>query len=340
MPPQLTARSRRWSRVALALVAVTVSLVLAEVAYRHHLRRAHAARLASFRSDLWQLQPGDCRIYSMTPDRRLDSPGSTGSRWILQTNTQGLRGRALSRAVAGGPRRVLVLGDSFTFGWGVSEKQAFPRQLERLLNGRVQVFNAGVPGYNTEQQACQLHQLWDQAAPHAVLLAYVVNDAEPQHTVPTSPDVVHRHVGSWLAERARQAVNALGDEARPLFRLRYHRHHTDYLRGFAPTSPKWQASKAALGRMAALCRRHGVPLVVLILPDFDEHFDASYRATPIHRQVKAWCKELGLPVHDLLVQRLKGQDHKLFKLAGGHPNANGHAEIAAQAVEALQDLLK
>src|SRR6185369_3984266 len=49
-----------------------------------------------------------------------------------------------------GVRRVVVLGDSFTQGYGVEESEAYPRGLERRLAtaglGDVQVVNLGVPG--------------------------------------------------------------------------------------------------------------------------------------------------------------------------------------------------
>lgn len=52
---------------------------------------------------------------------------------------------------------VLAVGDSFTFGWGVEYEQAWPAQLESMLNeGRVSgsgslVMNAGVSGYSPRQ---------------------------------------------------------------------------------------------------------------------------------------------------------------------------------------------
>jgi lysophospholipase L1-like esterase len=50
--------------------------------------------------------------------------------------------------------RIVALGDSFTWGFGVTEEEAFPALLERSLAHRhpdldLQVLNAGVPGYGT-----------------------------------------------------------------------------------------------------------------------------------------------------------------------------------------------
>ena len=174
----------------------------------------------------------------------------------------------------------------------------------------------------------------EEASPDVVLLGYVVNDAEPQHTVPTHPDAEHRHVSLWLLERAKEVANRLGSAKDPIFRLGYSRHSLSYADGFREESPKWRRSRAALARMARLCRQRKVPLLVFMLPDFDEHFDESYRPAPIHARVRGWCKELGLPFHDLL-ERLRGKKHKRYRLREGHPNARGHEAIAGYMAEVL-----
>lgn len=56
-----------------------------------------------------------------------------------------------------GTYRIMVLGDSFTFGVGVPMEGTYPKVLERLLNGqnttkRFEVINTGVPGYGTDQE--------------------------------------------------------------------------------------------------------------------------------------------------------------------------------------------
>ena len=64
----------------------------------------------------------------------------------VSTNSIGLRGPELAD-----PKpeiRIACVGDSVTFGWGVSYEESYPARLERLLieRGRsVEVLNAGVP---------------------------------------------------------------------------------------------------------------------------------------------------------------------------------------------------
>jgi len=73
----------------------------------------------------------------------------------IETNSKGLRDREFS--AKGERQRILVLGDSVSFGWGVEAEQAFPKRLESLQAPRAarrpfEVVNGGVWGYNTLQE--------------------------------------------------------------------------------------------------------------------------------------------------------------------------------------------
>lgn len=324
----------RWRGPALLLATTAVCLVAAELAYRFHLRSVHASAssVPPPAGTFWVPRPDrSACVYSM---RKNFAHAAAG--WSFKTNHRGFRGRELEQA-GPGVRRILALGDSFTFGWGVGEGKAYPHLLEGRLRAAGQqavVFNAGVPGYNTAQEACLLEELVGPVAPDVVVLGYVVNDAEPQHTMPASPDSEHRYVRLWLLERAKELSNRLGSDRDPIFELGYRRHSLTYLRGFAAHSPKWRESRAALAQMARLCQQKKVPLLVFLLPDFDEHFDESYGPAPIHQKVKQWGKELGVPVYDLL-DRLRGEGHKQYRLDEGHPNEKGHAAIAGFVAEVL-----
>ena len=72
--------------------------------------------------------------------------------------------------------RVACLGDSTTFGWGVSEAEAWPSLLGQELG--VEVLNAGVPGYSTHQGLATLDRVL-ALKPEVVVLAYMIRDADP-----------------------------------------------------------------------------------------------------------------------------------------------------------------
>ena len=80
-----------------------------------------------------------------------------------------------------GVYRVMTLGCSTTYGWGVADDETYPAVLERLLKAKghdkVEVINGGQPGYTSFQGLW----LWDQALkdyePDLVLVGYIVQDA-------------------------------------------------------------------------------------------------------------------------------------------------------------------
>jgi hypothetical protein len=100
----------------------------------------------------------------------------------IRTNAFGLRGGPLPGPKAPGARRLLAIGDSFTFGDAVQWEEAWPYQLElRLDAGRsrahFEVVNAGVSGFGTAQQLLLYRLLQAPLRPDVVVLGFaVVND--------------------------------------------------------------------------------------------------------------------------------------------------------------------
>jgi lysophospholipase L1-like esterase len=100
----------------------------------------------------------------------------------IRTNALGLRGAESPAAKVAGVKRVLALGDSFTFGDAVELDETWPRRLDARLSEpgrprRVEVVNAGVSGWGTGHQLLFARAFADQLAPDLVVLAFsIVND--------------------------------------------------------------------------------------------------------------------------------------------------------------------
>jgi lysophospholipase L1-like esterase len=71
-------------------------------------------------------------------------------RTVVRINENGLRDRRHSYERQNDIERILVLGDSFAWGYGVEESERFSQLLEKSLD--VEVINAGVSGYSTDQE--------------------------------------------------------------------------------------------------------------------------------------------------------------------------------------------
>jgi GDSL-like Lipase/Acylhydrolase family len=71
------------------------------------------------------------------------------------TNSLGFRDREFSAARTS-TLRIVALGDSFTYGWGVAAEESWPKRLEvnlRAANMSVEIANLGLPGADPEAYA-------------------------------------------------------------------------------------------------------------------------------------------------------------------------------------------
>lgn len=92
-----------------------------------------------------------------------------------ETNSRGLRDRERSLERSPGVRRIVVLGDSFTWGWGLHDHEAFPRVLESRLP-RTEVVNLGVTAFGLPQEFDYLKLEGVLYQPDIVILALCQND--------------------------------------------------------------------------------------------------------------------------------------------------------------------
>jgi hypothetical protein len=94
----------------------------------------------------------------------------------LSTNSLGLRGRSeIDAGVGLGDARVLLLGDSFTFGDEVSDAETYASHLDESL-GAARVINFGVHGYAHDQMLILLREHGRLAQPDIVVLGFVYAD--------------------------------------------------------------------------------------------------------------------------------------------------------------------
>jgi hypothetical protein len=118
-------------------------------------------------------------ITRLAPDQNATIRSVEGTTKV-RTNALGLRGAAIGPKPPG-TKRVLALGDSFTLGLQVQEAKTWSAALQTRLNdagsGPVEVWNAGVSGYGTQQSTLQLRALAKTVqADVAILLFYLGND--------------------------------------------------------------------------------------------------------------------------------------------------------------------
>ncbi len=115
------------------------------------------------------------RGWAVTPNLR-DVAAFPGAR--VSSNSRGVRGRREhAQPKPRGVVRLLVLGDSFTFGDEVSDDETYAADLERMLPD-AEVVNLGVHGYGHDQMLLYLREVGARYQPDVVLLGFVYADME------------------------------------------------------------------------------------------------------------------------------------------------------------------
>jgi len=157
----------------------------------------------------WDEQRGRPGFYLSDPElgQRL-APGYRG--WFagvpVEINALGFRDQrdyALEKSAR--TFRILVIGDSVTFGHGTLSNTTYPFLLEQRLRQWKpdvdwQVWNLGVPGYATSQELAYLNRVGKRYQPDLVIVGFYPNDLVGNE-LPHTPSLARR-----AASRAQSAM--------------------------------------------------------------------------------------------------------------------------------------
>ncbi len=103
--------------------------------------------------------------------------------WDVSLNAEGFRAGAFAQTKSPSTFRIVCLGDSWTFGMGVDQDQAYPQRLASLLRERfpkteIEVLNLGVLGYSSYQGVALLGTRALDLNPDVVILGFAMNDSK------------------------------------------------------------------------------------------------------------------------------------------------------------------
>jgi hypothetical protein len=259
----------------------------------------------------------------------------------LRYNRMQFRDRDFSVRTA--PRRVAIVGDSFTEGQGVRERDVLPRVLERVLNaaepGRWEVLNVGRRGADFPALSGSFGQALD-LQPDLVVYAMMLNDPE------TTAAFRERH--AFLYERLARGWHRRG-EPPSLFRLvsfvgsrldaaRVERETTRWYRElYGPENRAgWQRTQEHLAEMDRRASDRGIGFLVAVWPVL-AGLEDDYPFESAHLAVARVCERLRIPRHDLLpVMRGHAASALWVHATDRHPNEAAHALAARSLAPAVR----
>lgn len=338
--PPSTERVARWARAARRLALALLLAVLGEIAVR-----------------IWDgARGGTGSLYDYVVPAGSRFKMRSGASILVPERYGDIRYR-INRAgyrddePRPGRRRIVVLGDSVSFGLGVRQEEIWPSLLEqRLQREGIQpgaVENLAIWAYNTANEADALREDGLPLRPEVVILQFYMNDfsiappPKPGAAAAPPPSLGQRLVAlknrllfrSALYRRLYQAGTGLSFA---LFHDLRRRRFPDTLNDAEPRGQSARlrdtpddADVAAFREVHAirdLARGHGARLLVILSPDEVQLF--TRRFDVINERMHAFCAREGIDLLDPLPVYRAAPDRLDLFYDGVHYSPRGHALLA------------
>jgi lysophospholipase L1-like esterase len=258
---------------------------------------------------IYRLDPGLEADYTYLNPYQRDWP------WSVSIGEHGFRGPPF--AASESRPRIVILGDSYAFGYGVDDDDTFSHLLAARLGGDATVLNAAVPGYNLVQQTRLLERNLDAWRPAVVVLAMHPNDLEPP--IFESAEQLRRvrlsHLyAAWLHVRFVAGGGAEAALARSL-------------------PERSRRALEALDRMVAMETERDFRLLLFQASCWSSGDDPAFYA------LLALARSRGVPV--LAADGgLCAQLDAASIPEDGHPSAEGHALLAERLESRVREMLR
>lgn len=268
----------------------------------------------------------------------------------VRINQFGLRERPeLGTTKPAGQRRIVCIGDSFTFGWGVPEERGWVRLLEddlRRDGADVRTINCGAAGtVCVDEYVVGLRERFHVFEPDAVVLTICLNDLIPCNGVTVIGPAPA--TGSRLLDllagafgRGPLDLDPRYDWVGELLRLPKAAGEAGGL--YDPSNKPFEAMwsqgvpQASLREAKAWCDGRAIPFLVVLWPFLQGLGPGRwYPFTRLHEMVATDCAAAGIPFLDVLpALRDTPADELWVTPADPHANPRAHA-LAAPAIAAF-----
>ncbi|MGD0964987.1 MAG: SGNH/GDSL hydrolase family protein [Candidatus Acidiferrales bacterium] len=342
-------KSHTWlPNVALVLFGLIAALAVGECVARFGHRQLTSFDDHTFRKSAWSFRPGS------------HQESYVGAPVVI--NNLGLRGRDTSIAKPPGVFRIIGVGDSITFGYGVRAEDTFLQVLERDLNAsapagmRYEVINAGVPATGLEYYTHFIEHQAPALQPDLILVCMALNDIDPlldpEPVEGQAQKSAFRSANGYLLQHS-YLYNAMYVPTKSLL-YRFNVLHLKDNEGFGflaiePPSPEQEKARQRvnqyLRRIEAFTRAHGQRLGIVVFPVEPQLSQQSLQMyerllhlylgpEALNGQPQRWIGQMGadirVPVLDLLPAMRKADRGQLFlrnqsiSIDPVHPSPVGH----------------
>lgn len=269
-----------------------------------------------------------------------------------RVNSKGWRGPERPLEKPPGRTRVLMLGDSITFGTRVRDEDVFSARLERRTK-HFDVVNLAVEGYGTDQELLVMEREAPRYQPNVVVLNFclhndLLNNAlrwddqdgySPKPWFVLEGDELRLVAAHLQLSPLRRVAQWLRDESHLYGRLSRHLPEREALQDSADEDgilfdrqTSFRLTVRLIDRIAAVARQRGARFLMVMHPD-EPGFLAPAR---LAAKLRAEPTLAGIPMADL-GERYRARGLRLAEMLldfQGHLTPFGH-EVAAEEIEVL-----
>ncbi|HML15156.1 MAG TPA: SGNH/GDSL hydrolase family protein [Xanthobacteraceae bacterium] len=241
--------------------------------------------------------------------------------------------------------RVMVVGDSFTYGQGIAEEDRFSNLVEQWLGAdfRIELINIGHPSYQSADILAEIKHYLPVLRPNLVLYAVCLNDFLPSGVRPYPDHLSHpfplpEAFENWMIAHTRVGalVNDLYDATLRRFHLR-NDFYDDILADFAGYQRRFAGDVAQMNEVVRAANLS--PLVAMVIDQLPLYQGRGYQIARIAENdfAKAGAEVIR---SEPFYRTYSGRDFSVSRWEG-HPNEEANwlwAEMIADALRQRADL--
>lgn len=227
---------------------------------------------------------------------------------IIKINSFGIRDREYSFEKGPDTYRIFVVGDSYAYGYGVSNDEAFPEVMEEKLNAwynntQFEVFNLAILGLNIADEYFRLKDYFNYS-PDMILAQFCCQEALD---CPATREEMENTMES----------RGLNEEERREFQEWYTWDRSNY-------DERCECMLEYLHLMLNMTSQAGIPLIIFEIDDYHPTLSCSNRINASNYYFTS--TSTGEATYD--------RSYRLSRV-DGHLNAKGHQRVASDLLQSI-----
>ncbi|MCB9362226.1 hypothetical protein H6504_02215 [Candidatus Woesearchaeota archaeon] len=224
-------KSRRYVKNILATIVVTILLVTVLELF--------------LRGAGWYATPEELHNESWIKERYAPGFNQMGCRGTYRETVNQLK--------------ILVVGDSYTYGYGILQEETYPSLLEASLNNTI-VYNCGYPGRNFEENLDFLHRILPKIDPDIVIFQFLTNDLASPVEIDLTYSPSPYYDQSFITKHS-HLVRLLYQNTEN--KLAFKEFYQDIEKNYQPQSEVWKNFTNRLHELEQIARKTSTIVVVM-----------------------------------------------------------------------------